>query len=102
MAAIGEAAVQAPADAERALREAAFAVARGEEPAAALPAEAATFVEKVARHAWTVTDADVERLKAAGFSEDAIFELTVAAAAGAGLRRLERARDAFDAVGGRE
>ncbi len=36
-----------------------------------------------------MTDADVEALKAAGLSEDEIFEATVAAAVGAGLARFE-------------
>jgi alkylhydroperoxidase family enzyme len=34
-------------------------------------------------------DEDVEALKASGCSEDEIFEQTVAAAVGEGLRRLE-------------
>ena len=36
-----------------------------------------------------VTDAQVEALRAADFSEDDVFELTVAAAVGAGLERLD-------------
>jgi alkylhydroperoxidase family enzyme len=43
----------------------------------------------VRRHAYRVTDADVQRLKDAGFSEDEIFEHTVSAAVAAGLERLE-------------
>ena len=35
-----------------------------------------------------VTDADVDALKAAGASEEEIFEVTVSAAAGASLRSL--------------
>ena len=46
------------------------------------------YLEKVAHHAYQVTDDDVEALKRAGLSEDQIFEATVAAAVGAGLRRL--------------
>lgn len=102
MAGIRAAVLQTPGETDPALREAALAVGTGEPRPAALPADAAPFVEKVARHAWKVTDGDVERLQAAGWSEDAIFELTVATAAGAGLSRLERALDAFDAAGGRE
>jgi alkylhydroperoxidase family enzyme len=49
------------------------------------------YLEKVRRHAYRVTDADVEELKAAGLSEEAIFEQTVAAAIGEGLRRLDAA-----------
>lgn len=45
---------------------------------------------KVARHAYTVTDGDIAALREAGYSEDAIFEITLSAAVGAGLARLER------------
>ena len=55
-----------------------------------IPPELAGFVDKVIRHPWQVTDEDVEQLKRAGYSEDAIFELTIAAALGSGMGRLER------------
>lgn len=55
-----------------------------------LPAELRPYVEKVAKHAYRVTDEDVEALKRAGYSEDAIFEVTAAAALGAAILRLER------------
>jgi alkylhydroperoxidase family enzyme len=54
-----------------------------------LPEPAQRYVDKVHRHAYRVVDADVEVLRDAGWSEEAIFELTIAAALGAGLRRLE-------------
>ena len=47
------------------------------------------YLEKVRAQAYTVTDGDIERLKAAGISEDRIFEATVAIAIGEGLRRLD-------------
>jgi alkylhydroperoxidase family enzyme len=47
------------------------------------------YLEKVRLHAYTVTDRDVEELKAAGFNEDEIFEQTVAVATKAGLDRLD-------------
>ena len=47
------------------------------------------YLDTVRRHAFRVTDGDVERLKAAGFSDDEIFEHTVAAAVAAGLERLD-------------
>ena len=53
------------------------------------PEEMARYLEKVRLHAYKVTDRDVEELKAAGFSEDEIFEHTVSAAVAAGLERLE-------------
>jgi alkylhydroperoxidase family enzyme len=58
---------------------------------AAAPPELAAYLEKVRTHAYKVTDADVEQLKAAGLSEDQIFEQTVAAAISEGLRRLDAA-----------
>ena len=55
----------------------------------------ARYVEKVRRAAYTVTDADVAALTEAGLSEDEIFEQTVAAAIGEGLRRLDAALEAI-------
>jgi hypothetical protein len=56
------------------------------------PAEMAGYLEKVRERAYTVTDGDVEALKGR-LDEDVIFEQTVAAAIGEGLRRLDRARE---------
>jgi alkylhydroperoxidase family enzyme len=53
------------------------------------PAEFAAYLEKVRSGAYAVTDRDVDELKAAGYSEDEIFEQTVSAAVSAGLERLE-------------
>ena len=65
----------------QALRE---AVPAGDDPPAFAP-----YVAKVREHAYRVTDEDVTALKEAGYSEDEIFERTVAAAVAAGLERLE-------------
>ena len=54
-----------------------------------MPPVAEDYVETVRRNAYRVTDAQVEALRDAGLSEDEVFELTVAAAVGAGLERLE-------------
>ena len=56
------------------------------------------YVEKVRRHAYRVTDAEVAAL-AAATSEDAVFEATVATALGAGLVRLEAGLAAIEAAG---
>lgn len=53
------------------------------------PPAMAAYLEEVRTHAYRIADGDVEALKAAGFSEDEIFEQTVAAAVGEGLRRLD-------------
>ncbi len=64
-----------------------------------VPDELSEWVEKVARHAYRTTDANIESLKAAGYTDDELFELTVAAALGASRARLERA---LEAVGAKE
>jgi alkylhydroperoxidase family enzyme len=55
-----------------------------------VPPEVTTYVDKVARNAYKVTDADIDRLRQAGYSDDAIFEITLSVALGAGIGRLER------------
>jgi alkylhydroperoxidase family enzyme len=57
------------------------------------PEQMTPYLGKVRERAYTVTDADVEQLKAAGFSEDEIFEQTVAVAIAQGLRRLDAAME---------
>ena len=53
------------------------------------PSELASYLDKVRRNAYAVTDDDIQALKHAGYSEDVIFEQTVSVAAAAGLERLE-------------
>jgi alkylhydroperoxidase family enzyme len=55
-----------------------------------VPAPLVTYVDKVALHAYKVTDEDVAALRRAGNSDDALFEITISAALGAALGRLER------------
>jgi hypothetical protein len=55
-----------------------------------VPAPLAGYVDQVALGAYRVSDADLDALQDAGSSQDAIFEITVAAALGAALGRLER------------
>jgi hypothetical protein len=57
---------------------------------AELPPELRTFVDKVRLQAWRISDDDIAVLQAAGHDEDAIFEVTAAAALGAAIMRLER------------
>ncbi len=77
-----------PGRSDPGLRRAAFT---GE----ALPPELTTYLTKVAEHAYKVTDSDVAALEDAGYTEDQIFEITVAAAVGAGYRRFDSARKAM-------
>ena len=62
----------------------------GGTPPQEVPEALRTYVDKVARHAYKVTDGDLDDLKRAGYSEDAIFEITLSAALGASMSRLER------------
>lgn len=47
------------------------------------------FVDKIAARPWTVSDDDFTRLRAAGYSDDQLYELTLACALGAGLQRFD-------------
>ena len=58
-------------------------------PTRSAPAAMASYLEKVRDSAYLVTDDDVDELRAAGFSEDVIFEQTVSAAVAEGLARLD-------------
>ena len=60
--------------------------------APAPPAAMAGYLAKVRERAFTVTDDDVEELRSEGFTDDEIFEQTVAVALAEGLRRLDHAR----------
>jgi alkylhydroperoxidase family enzyme len=64
-------------------------------PSTAPDPRLASYLEKVRERAYAVTDADVERLKDAGVSEDEIFEQTVATAIAEGLRRYDAAERAI-------
>ena len=84
-----------PATPTSELRRAVAAFAGGDE-AQDLPDDLRPYVEKVTRNAYKVTDGDVDRLREAGYSEDAIFELTLAAALGAARSRLDAGLRAMD------
>jgi alkylhydroperoxidase family enzyme len=58
-----------------------------------LPPPIGDFVAKVRGDSTRMRDADVAALRAAGLDEDAILELTLAAAVGAGLEELRAARE---------
>ena len=50
-----------------------------------------TLIEKVANHAYQVTDGDITTVHAAGLSEDQIFEIVVCAAVGQAGRQYASA-----------
>jgi alkylhydroperoxidase family enzyme len=99
---VSRAILETPGDLDPVVRRAATAyaadLAAGAEPSG-LPRELVPYVEKVTRHAYKVVDADIERLREAGYSEDAIFELTLATALGAAQARFERGIAALKAEG---
>lgn len=63
----------------------------------------ATLIERVAADPTRITDADVAAVRAAGLSEDEVFELVVCAAVGEATRQYESALGALgEAAGGGE
>lgn len=61
-----------------------------------LPSDVAELARKVREQAASIEDEDVQRVLAAGRSEDAVFELIVASAFGAANHRLSAARRAME------
>ena len=53
-----------------------------------IPKPLAPYVDKVTRHAYRVTDDDVQALLATGYSQDQVFEATLSVALGAARMRL--------------
>jgi hypothetical protein len=80
--ALRRAVLETPGVTDQAARAAAYA---GE----GLPPPLAAYVASGDSASYRITDGDIAALLAAGHSEDAVFELTVAAAIGAAARSLE-------------
>jgi hypothetical protein len=64
-----------------------------------------TLIDKVAKHAYKVTDEDIAAARASGLSEDQIFEIVVCAAIGPGhaavrhgARGLSRGHDGQEMI----
>ena len=80
-----------------ALRRAIFESAGSTEPAVRvaagsggeLPEPIGSYAAKVRDRSYRITETDFAGLTSAGLSDDAIFEITVAAAVGAALQRLD-------------
>lgn len=79
--------------ASRSERRAAFNNSGLAEPPAAL-------VDEVARHAYRITDEDIDAAKASGLSEDQVFEIMVCAAVGQATRQYDAALAALEAATG--
>jgi hypothetical protein len=56
------------------------------------------YVDKIRHHAYRIVDRDIEELKAVGWSEDQIYELSICAAFGAAARRLDAGLAAMEAA----
>jgi hypothetical protein len=63
---------------------------------------AATLIDKVARHAYRVTDEDIAAVRALGRSEDQVFEIVVCAAVGQASRQYDTALAALETATGKE
>jgi hypothetical protein len=70
------------------LRRAAFEDADLDEPMR-------TLIDKVAHHAYRVSDEDIAAVRAAGLGEDQIFEIVVCAAIGQASRQYQTAMAAL-------
>lgn len=68
----------------------------------ALGGELDDYLQKVRSHAYRVTDEEVAALRAAGASDDELFELTVSAALGAAKDRLDAGLAAVAAAYGED
>ena len=60
------------------------------------------LVDKVARHAYRVTDEDIAAARASGLSENQVFEIVVCAAIGEAARQYDTALTALETATGRE
>lgn len=65
-----------------------------------LPPGLREYVDKAVLGPYKVMDEDVERLRGGGYSEDQVFELSVAAAVGCGLEALRVGLGAVEGGGG--
>lgn len=57
------------------------------------------YADKILGASYRITDDDIKKLLAAGYSQDAIFEITVSAALGAAMQRLEAGLSALKQAG---
>jgi alkylhydroperoxidase family enzyme len=67
----------------------------------ALTGTVGALVDKVAKHACTVTDEDIAAARASGLNEDQVFEIVVCAAVGQATRQYDAAMAALEAATGK-
>ena len=61
-----------------------------------LPLAVQTYLTKLVRHAYKITDEDMAGLHAAGYDEEAIFELSFIGALAVGFGQLDQAQQAWE------
>jgi hypothetical protein len=81
VAALLRAVLESPAETDRATRAAAY-------QSDGLP-PLRQYLDKVRGESYRITDEDIQTLLTTGYSQDSVFEITVATALGAAMRRLE-------------
>lgn len=57
-----------------------------------------TLVDKVARHAYKITDGDINAAEVSGLTEDQVFEIVVCAAIGQATRQYDAAIEVLASV----
>ena len=87
--------LQGDGNASSSVRRAAFNNSGFAEPAD-------TLVNKVAKHAYKVTDEDIAAARVSGLSEDQVFEIVVCAAVGQATRQYDTALAALETATGKE
>jgi alkylhydroperoxidase family enzyme len=65
-----------------------------------VPYDVAAYVGKVREHAYRVSDDELAGLQARGWSQDQLFELTLSAALGAAMERLQAGLSMLGEKGG--
>jgi hypothetical protein len=79
-----DAVLRAPAATATVVREAAF-------KGSGLPSPLQEYVGKLRSESYRLTEKDLHRLIAEGYSEDMVFEITIAGALGAAEERMQAA-----------
>lgn len=81
---------ETPSELRHALEASSASLSAAQREPVDLPAELAVYVKKLSERPHEIEDEDIDALAAAGYSEDAIFEITISAALGNALARFEK------------
>ena len=91
---IVEAVLNSPAETSSELRHSleayTAALSGGQREPASLPTDLEGYIKKLSERPHELTDEDMDALTAASYSDDTIFEITISAALGSSLARLEK------------